>query len=41
MRIAERLQEGLTYVSNKLEHQLRLRDFDLNRVRGGWGAITA
>ena len=36
MGIGVRIQEALIYVSNRLNEQLRLRDFDLNRVRGGW-----
>ena len=36
MGIGARIQEALIYVSNRLNEQLRLRDFDLNRVRGGW-----
>jgi hypothetical protein len=32
----ERIEDGLIHVSNRLDNQLRLRDFDLNRVRGGW-----
>ena len=36
MGIGVRVQEALIYVSNRLNEQLRLRDFDVNRVRGGW-----
>jgi hypothetical protein len=36
MGLADHIQEGLIHVSNRLDNQLRLRDFDLNRVRGGW-----